>query len=91
MLALLGGDGERKRFHGRAGSFPSSARVGASESRAAAEDFRYSGEPCLCSPGTLARAGMDGSEQLFKSTEQNVCLGLALNIRNLKYKEQSQR
>jgi len=41
--------------------------------------------------GTLARAGMDGSEQLFKSTEQNVCLGLALNIRNLKYKEQSQR
>ncbi|MXQ89086.1 hypothetical protein E5288_WYG007854 [Bos mutus] len=40
MLALLGGDGERKRFHGRAGSFPSSARVGASESRAAAEDFR---------------------------------------------------
>ena len=39
----------------------------------------------------LPRVGMDGSEQPFKSTEQNVCLGLALNIRNLKYKEQSQR
>lgn len=88
MLALLGGDGERKRFHGRAGSFPSSARVGASEGRAAAEDLGYH---TSAAGGTLARAGMDGSEQLFKSTEQNVCLGLALNIRNLKYKEQSQR
>ena len=35
----------------------------------------------------LPRVGMDGSEQPFKSTEQNVCLGLALNIRNLKYKD----
>lgn len=54
------------------------------QSRAADEDFRYSGERASAAQGILARAGMDGSEHPCKSTERNVCPGLALNIRNLK-------
>lgn len=38
------------------------------QSRAADEDFQYSGERASAAQGILARAGMDGSEHPCKST-----------------------
>ena len=71
MLGLLGGDGERKLPPGRVGSFQSSGRVGASKSRAADEDFRYSRNQASAAGLTIAqgmpaRAGVDGSGQPCK-------------------------
>lgn len=70
MLAPLGGDGERELPPGRAGSFQSSGRVGASKSRAA-DDFWYSGNQASAAgltiaQGMSARAGVDRSGQPCK-------------------------
>lgn len=71
MLAPLGGDRKRKRLPGRAGSFQCSGSVGASKSRAADEDFWYSGNQASAAGLTIAqgmpaRAGVDGSGQPCK-------------------------
>lgn len=60
MLALLGGDGERKHFHGRAGRFPEQWE-GWNIKAGLQMRISYSGNVPLQPREYFARRGMDGS------------------------------